>query len=133
MGFISFVGRVLFASLFLLSAYQEYVRPSPFLTRPSDPASSSFNTAASLQIDPARCAAGFSVGCRLTDPVLRTRLPCGEVTGEIRLVRRISGSCRLRSEARVLGLGPGGELCVQRKREKIGDGLNWIKLDESSI
>lgn len=33
MGFISFVGRVLFASLFLLSAYQEYV--PPYL--PSDP------------------------------------------------------------------------------------------------
>jgi hypothetical protein len=28
MAFVSFVGRVLFASLFLLSAYQEYVRPS---------------------------------------------------------------------------------------------------------
>jgi hypothetical protein len=29
MGFLSFFGRVLFASIFLLSAYQEYVRPSP--------------------------------------------------------------------------------------------------------
>nr|CAB3486569.1 unnamed protein product [Digitaria exilis] len=36
MGFISFVGRVLFASLFLLSAYQEYERPL-FLLRLSDP------------------------------------------------------------------------------------------------
>jgi hypothetical protein len=35
MGFISFVGRVLFASLFLLSAYQEYAPlPHPL---PSDP------------------------------------------------------------------------------------------------
>jgi hypothetical protein len=79
MGFISFVGRVLFASLFLLSAYQEYVRPSPFLTRPSDPASSSFHPSAHLQIDPARRAAGFSVGCRLPDPVLRARLPVGRI------------------------------------------------------
>jgi len=44
MGFISFVGRVLFASLFLLSAYQEYVASSLFHTflahHPSDPVSS---------------------------------------------------------------------------------------------
>jgi hypothetical protein len=30
MGFVSFVGRVLFASIFLLSAYQEYVFHLPF-------------------------------------------------------------------------------------------------------
>jgi hypothetical protein len=30
MGFVSFVGRVLFVAAFLLSAYQEYV-PLPFL------------------------------------------------------------------------------------------------------
>uniref|UniRef100_A0ACD5V144 Uncharacterized protein n=1 Tax=Avena sativa TaxID=4498 RepID=A0ACD5V144_AVESA len=34
MGFVSFVGRVLFASIFLLSAYQEYVSPFPSFPPP---------------------------------------------------------------------------------------------------
>lgn len=55
MGFISFVGRVLFASLFLLSAYQEYVPRSTLssLTPQIPSRLSSIDSAARRQIEAA--------------------------------------------------------------------------------
>lgn len=59
MGFISFVGRVLFASLFLLSAYQEYVPRSTLssLTPQIPSPLISIDSAARRQIEAAPCDA----------------------------------------------------------------------------
>lgn len=74
MGFISFVGRVLFASLFLLSAYQEYDLP-PSSLAPQIPSHLSMLCSFSNR---ARLLGGlllqFCVGCLLPDLVLESRV-----------------------------------------------------------
>lgn len=76
MGFISFVGRVLFASLFLLSAYQEYVSPLlPRLARTPLRSRLVLVSSARRQIEAAPFPLGrLSVGCFRLDLALVARV-----------------------------------------------------------
>lgn len=146
MGFISFVGRVLFASLFLLSAYQEYVpRPSSTPSSPTTPQIPS--RLSTLRSSPNRGRSSFRFAASpsvASVPIWpwwlgfgRVQSKCflsGAVTrAEIRpvWVRCVFGSCCGRSEAqlRYPDFYPRGEPVRRGRRgvlEMVGIGSNQM-------